>query len=189
MIVHCLSFGALWWLRPGQDSESAERFTARGAVFNTTGFASGSRERRNWIVPGLVRFNAGTCQEQRIRPDQVEQGRYVSPGIERNGVQNRLLLTRKVKSNVPVDMLLACLSCGEHGRISFDAEWRSRGVRLLAASEFRGKQESLLLLPLDGWVKTNQGEWRCLWKGSTAALVRKAEGDLGTMRSSALNKG
>ena len=175
MIVHCLSFGTLWWLRPGQDRDSADRFTAQAAVFNTTGFVAGARERRNWIVPGVVRFNAGTCQEQRIRPDRDGQGRYVSPGMERNEAQNRLLLTRKVKANVPADMLLACLSCDEHGRISFDAEWRSRGVRLLAASEFRGKQEALVLVPRDGWVKTNQGEWRCLWDGLTARVMKTAE--------------
>ncbi len=174
MIVHCLSFGTLWWLRPGQDRQSSGRFTTQAAVFNTTGFVAGARERRSWIVPGVVRFNAGTCQEQRIRPDQDGQARYISPGVERTGAQNRLLLTRKVKANVPVDMLLACLSCEEHGRISFDAEWRSCGVRLLAASEFRGKQESLLLLPMGGWVKTDKGEWRCLWNGLTAQIMKTA---------------
>ena len=175
MIVHCLSFGSLWWLRPGDDPESAARFTSHAAVFNTTGFASGSRERRSWIVPGVVRFNAGTCLEQRVRPDQLGQGRFSSPGIERNGSQNRLLLIRKVKASAPADMLLACLSCEEHGRISFDSEWRSRGVRIVAASEFRGKQELLVLLPASGHVTTTLGKWRCEWTGSTAILTRTAE--------------
>jgi hypothetical protein len=175
MIIHCLSFGTLWWLRPGNDRESAARFASQAAVFNTTGFATGTRERRNWIVPGVVRFNAGTCLEQRIKPEQVGQGRFFSPGIERNGSQNRLLLTRKVKANAPADLLLACISCEEHGRISFDSEWRSRGVRILAASEFRGKQESLVLLPADGYVRTTLGKWRCVWTGSTATLGRITE--------------
>ncbi|MDX6464014.1 MAG: hypothetical protein QOE55_7711 [Acidobacteriaceae bacterium] len=175
MIIHCLSFGTLWWLRPGNDRESAARFTSHAAVFNTTGFASGSRERRSWIVPGVVRFNAGTCLEQRIRPEQAGQGRFVSPGVERNGSQNRLLLTRKVTANAPADLLLACITCKEHGRISFDSEWRSRGVRLLTASEFRGKQESLVLLPAGGHVTTTLGKWRCEWTGSTATLTRTAE--------------
>ena len=172
MIIHCLSFGTLWWLRPGRDQESAARFTSQAAVFNTTGFVIGARERRNWIVPGVVRFNAGTCLEQRFRPDQIGQGRFSSPGIERNGSQNRLLLERKVKMDTPADMLLACIVCEQYGRISFDSEWRSRGVRILAASEFRGKQESLLLLPADGHVTTTLGKWRCEWTGSTATLAR-----------------
>lgn len=177
MIIHCLSFGTLWWLRPGNDDDSATRFTSQAAVFNTTGFVSGSRERRNWIIPGVVRFNAGTCLEQRIRPDQIVQGHFSSPGIERNGSQNRLLLTRKVKANGPADILLACISCNEHGRISFDSEWRSRGVRILAASEFRRQQESLVLLPPDGHIRTTLGKWRCIWTGSTATLTRMAEID------------
>jgi hypothetical protein len=179
MIIHCLSFGTLWWLRPGNDPESAARFTSQAAVFNTTGFASGSRERRNWIIPGVVRFNAGTSLEQRISPDQIVQGlvhgRFSSPGIERNGSQNRLLLMRKVKANTPVDFFLACISCEIHGRILFDSEWRSRGVRVLAASEFRRQHESLVLLPADGHIRTTLGKWRCIWTGSTATLTRMAE--------------
>jgi hypothetical protein len=174
MIIHCLSFGTLWWLRPGNDPESGARFTSQAAVFNTTGFASGSRERRNWIIPGVVRFNAGTSLEQRIRPDQIVQGRFSSPGIERNGSQNRLLLMRKVKANTPVDFFLACISCEIHGRILFDSEWRSRGVRILAASEFRRQQESLVLLPADGHIRTTLGKWRCIWTKTTATLTRAA---------------
>lgn len=172
MIVHCLSFGSLWWLRPGNNLDSDARFTSEAAVFNTTGFISGARERRNWIVAGVVRFNVGTCLEQRIRPEQIEQGKFSSPGPERNGVQNRLLLTGKVKANTPADLLLVCISSEQHGRISFDSEWRSKGVRILTASEFRDRQESLVLVPPDGYVKTNLGEWRFLWTGVAATLSR-----------------
>ncbi len=69
MIVHCISFGTLWWLRPGTDNESSLKFSCQAAVFNTTGFISGSRERRNWIVPGVIRFNLGTCMEQQVNPE------------------------------------------------------------------------------------------------------------------------
>ena len=172
MIVHCLSFGSLWWLRPGNHPNSAARFTSEAAVFNTTGFISGARERRNWMVAGVVRLNAGTCLEQRIRPEQIQSEKFFSPGPERNGVQNRLLLTRKVKANAPVDLLLVRTSDEEHGRISFDSEWRSKGVRVIAASEFRDRQESLLLVPPDGYVKTNLGEWRFIWTGVAATLSR-----------------
>lgn len=171
MIVHCLSFGSLWWLRPGNRPDSSARFTSEAAVFNTTGFISGARERRNWMVAGVIRFNVGSCLEQRIRPDRIQQGKFFSPGPERNGVQNRLLLTRKVKANAPADLLLIRISDEEHGRISFDSEWRSKGVRIIAASEFRDRQESLLLVPPDGYVKTNLGEWRCAWTRTTATLT------------------
>src|SRR5580698_5534865 len=106
MIVHCVSFGTLWWLRPGNDNESSLKFSSQAAVFNTTGFISGSRERRNWIVPGVIRFNLGTCMEQRVNPERQQQTRFFSSGLERMGTQNRLLLSRQVKANAPVDLLL-----------------------------------------------------------------------------------
>ena len=61
MKIYCASFGSIWWLRPGKDVTSAVRFTAAAALFNTTGFRSGSPERRNWTQMGLIRFNVGTC--------------------------------------------------------------------------------------------------------------------------------
>ena len=157
MIVHCVSFGTLWWLRPGNDNESSLKFSSHAAVFNTTGFISGSRERRNWIVPGVIRFNLGTCMEQRVNPQLQQQTRFFSSGLGRKGTQNRLLLARKVKANAPVDLLLVSISEREHGRISFDSEWRSPGVRLVAASEFGTRQESLVLLPMDGFLRTHDG--------------------------------
>ena len=175
MIIHCVSFGTLWWLRPGREDASSAKFTSQAAIFNTTGFKQGARERRNWIIAGVVRLNAGTCFDQRIRPEQIQQERFMSPGLERNGSQNRLLLTRKVRAGTPVDMLLVRISCVEYGRISFNSEWRSRGIRVLAASEFHHKQETLLLMPPDGQVATASGNWRCLWTGSTATLTRTAK--------------
>jgi hypothetical protein len=174
MIVHCLSFGTLWWLRPGNDNESSLKFSSEAAVFNTTGFISRSRERRNWIIPGVIRFNLGTCMEQRLNPELQQQTRFFSSGLERKGTQNRLLLNRKVKANAPVDLFLACMSEMEHGRISFDSEWRSQGVRLVAASEFGTRQESLMLLPMDGLVRTHHAEWRIVWAGLTATLKKTA---------------
>ena len=174
MIVHCVSFGTLWWLRPGNDNESSLKFSSQAAVFNTTGFISGSRERRNWIVPGVIRFNLGTCMEQRVNPERQQQTRFFSSGLERQGTQNRLLLSRKVKANAPVDLLLVSMSEKDRGRISFDSQWRSQGVRLVAASEFGTRQESLVLLPMDGFVRTHQGEWRIVWAGSTATLTKSA---------------
>jgi hypothetical protein len=172
MIIHCLNFGALWWMRPGRNHESAAKFTTEAAVFNTTGFVSGARERRNWIVAGVIRFNVGTCNEQRVRPEQLGQSRFVSPGPERSGSLNRLLLTRRARSNVPADLLLACISEEEHGRILFDSDWRSPGVRILSSSEFGRRQQSLVLMPIDGIVNTEIGEWRCSWTGRTGTLTR-----------------
>ena len=59
MMLRCLSFGSLWWLRPGEDREDSQRYVARAALFNTTGFIHGAQTRRLWLVAGVVRINAG----------------------------------------------------------------------------------------------------------------------------------
>ena len=41
MVIRCLTFGSLWWLRPGNQVSDPLRFSAHAAVFNTTGFVSG----------------------------------------------------------------------------------------------------------------------------------------------------
>ena len=167
MIIHCLSFGSLWWLRPGKDAYSSTRYTEQAALFNTTGFKSGSRERRNWIVSGIVRFNVGTCMDQRIRLDHIDTGKFFTSGLEHRGAENRILLTRKVKGRTPADMILVCIKSEEHGRIAFDSEWRSGGVRILSASEHRDRQESLVLMPAATSITTKRGTWTCKLQGTT----------------------
>jgi hypothetical protein len=172
VIIHCLAFGDLWWLRPGQNPDSSLRFTSDAAVFNTTGFVSGARERRNWIVPGVIRFNAGTCQEQRLRPEKTAQVRFASPGLEHRGTLNRLLLQRRVRFSVPADFILVCLSSLTHGHLHFDSEWRTSGVRLVAASEFGEMQQTMILIPPHGRIITTKGEWRCAWNDRKATLTQ-----------------
>jgi hypothetical protein len=163
MILHCLSFGALWWLRPGDNDLDPEKFTSRAAIFNTTGFHQGSRERRSWTVPGVVRFNAGTCHEQRLQIGDMQAGIFETPGLERCGAQNRLLLRRKVKPSVPADMVLVRVDSDSAGRIDFGQEWRSPGIRVVAASAFSGRQQTLLLMPWSARITTEEATWRLEW--------------------------
>src|SRR5438045_9424486 len=55
--VTVISFGSNWWARFGRDVHDGYRFTRGAAYFNSTGLRSGSKVRRYWIVPGLLRFN------------------------------------------------------------------------------------------------------------------------------------
>ena len=171
MIVFCASFGSLWWLRPGHDPGDSGRYSSRAALFNTTGFkGSGSRERRNWTVPGVVRVNAGPCIEQRLRLDAVEPGNFQSPGLERSGAQNRLLLERRAKSATLAEAVLLSVSSKAVGRITFASDWRTPGVRIVCASAFNGAQETLLLMPQNGQLRTETGTWRLDWNNSAPSL-------------------
>jgi hypothetical protein len=110
-----------------------------------------------------VRFNAGTCHEQRLQIGDMQAGIFETPGLERCGAQNRLLLRRKVKPSVPADMVLVRVDSDSAGRIDFGQEWRSPGIRVVAASAFSGRQQTLLLMPWSARITTEEATWRLEW--------------------------
>ena len=57
MLVKILEFGSNWWARFGRDPHDRYRYTRHAAYFNSTGVRCGSKMRRYWLVPGLIRFN------------------------------------------------------------------------------------------------------------------------------------
>lgn len=172
MIVECQSFGSLWWLRPGSVHDDLMKFTSHAAIFNTTGFRAGARERRNWTVAGVLRFNAGTLSEQRIDPQTLMEGKFQTSGMERSGSWNRLLFTRKVRGQRVSDALLFNASSRVFGPIAFTSSWRTRGVRVVASSSFGGEQESLLLMMPGSEISTMLGNWRCECNNSKMNLVQ-----------------
>lgn len=174
MIVECLSFGSLWWLRPGNSNDDPRKFTTKAAVFNTTGFCHGAREHRNWTVAGVVRFNAGTLNEQRIYQDDLIQEQFHAPGLERMGSWNRLLLSRKVRHMQYPDAILVNIRSQTVGRIVFGSHWRTSGIRIVASSSFGDEQETLLLMTPDSEITTQTGKWRCVCNKSIMSLVQAA---------------
>lgn len=171
MKIYCASFGSIWWLRPGEDVTSNVRFTAGAALFNTTGFRSGSQERRNWTQIGLLRFNVGTCLRQSLNPAEITPGIYESSGVEQRGSQNRLLLERRGEQGLRPDAVVVCVRSETHGQIVFSGTWRSPGVRMIAASDYRGQQETLLLMAVGRSINTESGRWVCEWTGSGWEMV------------------
>ena len=162
MIVQCLTFGSLWWLRPGRDKEHPERFTSQAAVFNTTGFCHGARDRRNWIIAGVIRFNAGTILEQRLNAASLDGGCFETCGLERSGSWNRLLLLRRIRAVSVPDAVLVTVQKKEFGKLRFSSEWRTPEVRIVAASVHGEEQETLLWMQIGSEITTEKGTWRCL---------------------------
>ena len=171
MIVVCLSFGSLWWLRPGESADTSLKFTGHAAIFNTTGFRWGARERRNWTIPGVLRFNAGTLADQRVHPEMMVGGKFQATNVEHRGSWNRLLLIRKVRRQVPPDAMLVNVRSVALGSIAFGANWRSSGVRVIASSSLGGEQETLLLMAAGSEFTTSKGTWRCQCINSTMNCV------------------
>ena len=164
MVIRCLSFGSLWWLRPGNQVSDPLRFSVRAAAFNTTGFRSGSRERRLWHVSGVVRINLASRTPMSEAGD-FEGGSYQSPGPERRGEWNRLLLGKLASSAMRADHLLLCARSTVIGRIDFDSRWYDGSVAVIAASALRGVQETLFLAGPGAELRTEIGKWEVTWNG------------------------
>jgi len=167
MIVRCLSFGSLWWLRPGNQPSDTLRFSTHAAVFNTTGFVSGSRERRLWLVSGVVRINLASHTNP-ISANSFASNCFQSPGPERRGEWNRVLLSKRVRHGDKVDRLLFCVRSTSIGRIDFDQPWRNKDVDVIAASAQHGVQETLLLAIPGSHLRTDAGTWEITWNGIQA---------------------
>lgn len=164
MVIRCLSFGSLWWLRPGNQASDPLRFSIRAAAFNTTGFRCGSRERRLWHIAGVVRINIAS-HAQAFGAGNFEDGCYQSPGPERRGEWNRLLLGKRIGHAIRADGLLLCARSTVIGRIDFDKRWHDGSVVVVAASALRGVQETLLLAIPGAELWTEIGRWEVTWNG------------------------
>jgi hypothetical protein len=164
MVIRCLSFGSLWWLRPGNQASDPLRFSIRAAVFNTTGFRCGSHERRLWHISGVVRINLAS-HTQTAGARNFENGCYESPGPERRGEWNRLLLGKCMRTAVPADRLLVCARSTVIGRIDFEGRWYNGSVVVIASSALRGVQETLVLATPGAELRTACGKWEVTWNG------------------------
>ena len=164
MIVRCLSFGSLWWLRPGDQAADTLRFSTHAAIFNTTGFVSGSRERRLWLVSGVVRINLASHMHP-ISANSFENSCFQTPGPERRGEWNRVLLGKRVGEGDKVDRLLFCVRSTLIGRIDFDTPRRDEGINVVAASALHGVQETLLLAAPGSQLRTDVRTWEITWNG------------------------
>jgi hypothetical protein len=151
-------------MRPGNQASDPLRFSIRAAVFNTTGFRCGSRERRLWHISGVVRINLAS-HIPTSGTDSFEGGSYQSPGPERRGEWNRLLLGEHVGDHIRADRLLLCAESSAIGRIDFDRRWHNGGVIVVAASALRGVQETLLLAIPGAELRTETGKWEVTWNG------------------------
>ncbi len=164
MMVKVLEFGSNWWARFGRDCNDRYRFTKHAAYFNSSGLLCGSKMRRHWVVPGLVRFNGVSDFNPSYRLRSVGRIFHCSDLNYAYG-GNRLLFHHRVDSGVVPDYYLVRFSSERFGICNFHSEgWKSAAVRVIAASDMRNpygeRQEALLLMPVDGWIRNAIGTWQ-----------------------------
>ena len=160
MVVVCLSFGSLTWLRPGNVPDDPLRFSSHAAAFNTTGFVQSTQERRFWYAAGVLRMNVGIHPNEPFRP-----GKYETVGVEKRGVMNRVLLGRRVAPTVVATRILVCVRSRSVGRIDLNDQWHDNRLIVIAGSAFRGEQETLLLAEPGAQLRTEKGIWEVTWTG------------------------
>jgi hypothetical protein len=159
MLVKILGFGSNWWARFGRDSQDRYRYTRHAAYFNSAGVRCGSKIRRHWIVPGLIRFN-GVGDFNPQFPNRAVGKTFECADLIFALGGNRILFRKKVAQSGP-DYFLLVVSSDRFGSFDFeDAGWRSQSVTPIAVSHLRDKQEALLLMRAGDWVRTALGFWQ-----------------------------
>lgn len=155
MNVLCVSFGASWFQQKHENGETA--------WYNTTGITRSQSSRhvlRLWTFPGIVRFNANSFPWA-SSPNDLAGVLCLAPGLEKaKSGAARLLCDRPLKLSSSVDSYLVSVHSTDIGFIDRSQVWRSKNVKLIAASRHRdGRQELLLLIQRDAWIKTSFGLW------------------------------
>jgi hypothetical protein len=160
MLVKILGFGSSWWARFGRDPHDRYRYTRHAAYFNSAGVRCGTKVRRHWILPGLVRFNGvSDFNPQFPRRSVGKTFECTDLAVACGG--NRLLCLRKAVAGRPPDSYLLAVSSDRYGFFNFaESAWKSESVLPIAVSCLGRKQEALLLMKPLGFVRSSLGIWK-----------------------------
>lgn len=179
MLVQVLSFGTNWWARFGRNINDPHRFTRHAAYYNSTGVRCGSKVRRHWITPGLIRFN-GVGDFNPNLPDRAIGRTFVCSDLTQAFGGNRLLFQCRAPKSAAPDSYLVVISSDVHGQVNFTSGvWKSVFSQVIAASHLRDKQEAMLLMKPGDWLQTNTGFWQLRVtrdSGERATLARLGGG-------------
>jgi hypothetical protein len=169
MRVAVLSFGTNWWAR-------SPRAATRFAGYNSTGIECGSKVRRHWVVPGIVRFN-GLSDFVRWPSRQASRRCFLCSDLSSYHDGNRLLLIREIDDEVQPEAYLLTVASATHGRVDLNSQaWCAPSSRVVAASQLRERQEIMLLMRADDWLLTGRGLWQLrLTRGRCADLILLAD--------------
>jgi hypothetical protein len=160
MLVKILGFGSNWWARYGHDPEDRYRYSRHAAYFNSAGLRCGSRVRRHWIVPGLLRFN-GVGDFNPHFPSRSLGKTFECTDLVFAHGGNRLLFRRRALHSAPPDYFLTAVSSERFGFFNpTHSDWKSATVLSIAVSSLRDQQEALLLMKAGDWIRTELGFWQ-----------------------------
>ena len=158
MFVTVTGFGSVWRRRFGKDQSDPRRF-ALAAYFNTTGVRVGRQIRTRPRIVGHVRFNGvGGFDPNHLLGMINSVFECAEPCVWQG--QNKVLFKRRLPTPQQPDYFLVVVRSSEVGHLDVGSpSWRSEGTLLISFSECRDKQEAMLLMPADSWLRTDLGRF------------------------------
>ena len=158
MLVTLTGFGSVWRRRFGADPDDPRRF-ARAAYFNTTGVLVAGKIRTRPTIVGHARFN-GVGGFDPNAPLRMLNSVFECPEPCTWQGQIKVLFKRLLPAPQQPDYLLVVARSPEVGHVDIASrEWRSEGTMLISFSECGGQQEAMLLMPPEGWLRTDVGRF------------------------------
>ena len=158
MFVTVTGFGSVWRRRFGKDQSDPRRF-ALAAYFNTTGVRVGRQIRTRPRIVGHVRFNGvGGFDPNHLLGMINSVFECAEPCVWQG--QNKVLFKRRLPTPQQPDYFLVVVRSSEVGHLYLGSpSWRSEGTLLISFSECRDKQEAMLLMATDSWLRTDLGKF------------------------------
>lgn len=145
MIVCVLSLGSYW----------REPNDGRPVIWNSSGVLDPRGLRLRSKVCGHVRFNSRLCQEA-METSGLTGSRWHAPPLGEYKGFRTLALQRRAKRNSLPDWYLVSVTQQLVGTLD-DGSWDPKDSLLVSFSEWKAKQEVLLLVGRHGWLRGNLG--------------------------------
>ena len=162
MSVKILGFGSSWWARFGPDPSDPHRYTRGAAYYNSAGIRCGTKTRRHWILPGLIRFNGVGDFDPHFPSRAIGETFWCSDLAFAFG-GNRILFARRTPKPAIPDWYLVVVSSDRFGIFNFDDPyWKSESTQSVSVSQLREQQETMLLMKEGEWVRNSLGAWRLI---------------------------
>jgi hypothetical protein len=155
MRVAVLGFGSVWRHRSGKLDGNGR--CVQPVYYNTTGIVVRDKIRQRPQICGYARFDTfGGFDPNHVSKMMGRSFECGEPSVWMGC--NRLLFRRILKIGEHPDCFLVAVRSALVGQVAVgDRGWRAENAWLLSFSECAGEQESMLLMSIGQWVRTNLG--------------------------------
>jgi hypothetical protein len=156
MVVSITGLGSVWRRRFGKRPDDPRRF-ARAAYYNTTGVPVDGTIRPRLKVAGYARFNSIGGFNPNYPERMINRVFDCDEPCVWQG-QNKVFFKYMLAAPHEPDFFLVVARQSDIGRLHVgDSGWKSHDGLLISFSEWHDEQESMLLLPAYGWIRSDVG--------------------------------